>query len=185
MMNFESPYRFIPNLLTTSRVAIAAYYPFAPYSIRLFLVMAVIFTHIDIFLVLNFNWHSKFGKSLGPIADKLLLLSVAITTFYTSAIPAWKFFLLVSKDIVVLAAGLALMAKHGVEVLHHIPYRRLGTLTIAIQLALFINYLQAGVMNNHLLHIAMLISSLSAIDYGIRIVKGEFVNPDKDNTSRA
>lgn len=184
-MNFESPYRFIPNLLTTLRVAIAAYYPFAPFSLRLFLIMTVIFTHIDIFLVLNLNWHSKFGKSLGPIADKLLLLSVAITTYYSSGIEGWKFLILVSKDIVVLGAGLSLIATRGIEILHHIPYRRLGTFTIAFQLALFVNYLQAGFINNHLLHIAMIISTLSAIDYGIRIVKGDFVAMDKDNTSRA
>ena len=146
--------------------------------------MAVIVTHADIFLVLTMNWHSKFGKSLGPIADKLLLLSVAITTFYTSGLEAWKFIYLVSKDVVVLRAGLTLIAKHGVKILHHIPYRRLGTLTIALQLALFVNYLQAGFMNSNLLHIAMVVSSISAIDYGIRVVKGQFVVMDKDNTSR-
>lgn len=174
-MEFKSPYRIIPNILTIVRVAIAAYYPFAPYSIRLFLIMAVLLTHLDGLLVVGLNWHSKFGKSLGPIADKLLLLSVAITTYYSSGVEAWKFFFLVSKDIVVLGMGLFLIFQRGVEVLHHIPYRKLGTLTIALQMALFISYLTNGFMNQHLLHIAMLISTLSAIDYSIRIVKDEFV----------
>lgn len=185
MMNFESPYRFIPNALTISRVAIAAYYPFAPFSMRLWLIFAVLLTHLDIFLVLSLNWHSKFGKSLGPIADKLLMISVAVTTFYTSGMELWMFLLLVSKDIVVLSAGLYLIARKGVEVLHHIPYRRLGTATIAMQLALFINYLQAGYVNQNLLYVAMGVSTLAAIDYGIRMQKGDFVQMDKDNTSMA
>jgi cardiolipin synthase len=185
MTNFESPYRFIPNVLTISRVAIAAYYPFAPFSLRLWLIFAVLFTHIDIFLVLTLNWHSKFGKSLGPIADKLLMISVAVTTYYTSEIELWKFLLLVSKDIVVMSAALFLIAKHGVEILHHIPYRRLGTMTIALQLALFINYLQSGYLNANLLYIAMAISTLSALDYANHMRKGDFVQMNKDNTSMA
>lgn len=95
------------------------------------------------------------------------------------------FLLLVSKDIVVLSAGLYLIARKGVEVLHHIPYRRLGTATIAMQLALFINYLQAGYVNQNLLYVAMGVSTLAAIDYGIRMQKGDFVQMDKDNTSMA
>lgn len=177
MMDFNNSYRVIPNALTILRVCVATYYPFAPLSLRLPLIMFVLFTHLDGVMAVGLNWHSKMGKSLGPIADKLLLLSVALTTFYASGMETWKFLLFISKDIVVLAAGLYLIFTQGIEVLHRIPYRLSGSLTIALQMAAFILYLTYGAFPQDLLKVVMIISSLSAIDYIIRMIKKDFVKP--------
>lgn len=65
---------------------------------------------LDGFIARNFNQRSELGAYLDPMADKLLLVSVAIMLGYLGALPLWLVVLVVSRDLMivggVLLAGL-------------------------------------------------------------------------------
>ncbi|PWW03352.1 cardiolipin synthase [Hoeflea marina] len=65
---------------------------------------------LDGFIARQFNQRSELGAYLDPMADKLLLVSVAIMLGYLGALPLWLVVLVVSRDLMivggVLLAGL-------------------------------------------------------------------------------
>lgn len=85
--------KHIPNLLTLMRMVLI---PFIPYqyiiqenrvaSIVLILI-AAISDFFDGFLARRFNLITELGKVLDPLADKLLLIAIILSLFYTRNFP--------------------------------------------------------------------------------------------------
>ena len=61
----------------------------------------------DGFLARTFNWQSKLGSILDPIADKLLLVVIFITLAYQNIIPNWLAILVISRDIIILLGAIS------------------------------------------------------------------------------
>src|SRR5260370_4257447 len=59
---------------------------------------------VDGFLAKRFNMASELGALLDPLADKALLVSIYMALGIWGAVPRWIVILVVSRDIMILAA---------------------------------------------------------------------------------
>lgn len=81
-----------PNLLTLSRVPLAAIFPFSRQSPRLglaVLALAGLSDVLDGWSARAFDQHTEFGKFVDPIADKLFMGSVVATLVADGRLPPW------------------------------------------------------------------------------------------------
>jgi cardiolipin synthase len=106
--------RYLPNLVSLARILLT---PFVVMAILArdergavcWAATACVTDAIDGELARRFNWRSRLGAYLDPIADKILLSAVYIAFGVTGAIPWWLVAIIFGRDILILlAAGLAL-----------------------------------------------------------------------------
>lgn len=62
---------------------------------------------VDGYLAKRFNWHTRLGALLDPVADKLLVAGMFITLAYTQHIPMWLAAIVISRDLVIVAGAIA------------------------------------------------------------------------------
>lgn len=71
---------------------------------------------LDGFIARRFNQRTELGVILDPIADKGLLLAAIVALSFSNwgyELPVWFAVLVVARDLIVLAGGLALILMHG------------------------------------------------------------------------
>ena len=61
---------------------------------------------IDGYLARRFDWRTRLGAYLDPLADKALLVSVFVTLAFLKLIPAWLAIVVVSRDALIVGAVL-------------------------------------------------------------------------------
>jgi cardiolipin synthase len=61
---------------------------------------------LDGFLARHFNWRSRFGAVVDPLADKALLITAYLVLTYTSVLPLWLFALIVGRDLLIVGGAL-------------------------------------------------------------------------------
>lgn len=100
----------IPNLICIARIIlvwpilmalIAGQYPLA---LGLILV-AGLSDGLDGFLAKRFNWQSRLGGLLDPLADKALLVSMFVALAMTGLVPAWLTAVVIIRDLVIVSGG--------------------------------------------------------------------------------
>ena len=110
---------FIPNFITSLRLLLAI-----PISVSIYqgnevlalilFVIAGVSDSLDGFLARKFNWESKFGQLLDPLADKCLILSTMLALAFASKLPIWIVSILLVRDaIIVMGAMLYMMLFDG------------------------------------------------------------------------
>lgn len=62
---------------------------------------------LDGFLARVFNWQSRLGSFLDPIADKLLLIVIFISLVQKGIIPLWLAVLVIGRDLIILLGATA------------------------------------------------------------------------------
>ena len=62
---------------------------------------------IDGYLATRFNWASRMGALLDPIADKLLVAGMFVTLSYTQHIPIWLTAIVLFRDVVIIGGAVA------------------------------------------------------------------------------
>ncbi len=101
----------IPNIICIIRIILVfpiAYYLHKDewlYAFVLFFI-AGISDGIDGYLARNFNWQSKLGSILDPLADKLLMLVLYVMLAYKDIIPDWLAILVVARDIIIILGAM-------------------------------------------------------------------------------
>ena len=60
---------------------------------------------LDGYLAKRFDWHTRLGALLDPIADKLLVAGLFITLAYTQDIPVWLAAVVIVRDVVIVAGA--------------------------------------------------------------------------------
>jgi len=62
---------------------------------------------VDGYLAKRFDWHTRLGALLDPIADKLLVAGTFITLAYTQDIPVWLASVVILRDVIIVAGATA------------------------------------------------------------------------------
>ncbi|TPQ34800.1 CDP-alcohol phosphatidyltransferase [Bradyrhizobium guangdongense] len=99
----------IPNIITLGRIMLVPIIVWAIVSSQMEIAFAVfliagVSDAIDGFLAKRFNMTSELGALLDPLADKMLLVSIYMALGIWGAIPRWIVILVVSRDIMIVAA---------------------------------------------------------------------------------
>lgn len=104
--------RHLPNVISLGRIILV--FPVVSllldrrydWALGLF-VAAGLSDAIDGFLAKTFNWQSRLGSYLDPVADKLLLTSCFVALAWMGLIPVWLTGLVVLRDVVIFAGAIA------------------------------------------------------------------------------
>ncbi|MEN6534898.1 MAG: CDP-alcohol phosphatidyltransferase family protein [Bryobacteraceae bacterium] len=107
--------RQLPNLLTAARILLT---PFAAASIvageqrqaLLLLAVASSTDGFDGWLARRFDWGTRLGTYLDPVADKLLLTTVYVSLWVAGLAPSWLVAIILGRDILILAFTGTVMA---------------------------------------------------------------------------
>ena len=99
----------IPNIITLGRILLVPIIVWAIVSSQMEIAFAVfliagVSDAVDGFLAKRFNMTSELGALLDPLADKMLLVSIYMALGIWGAIPRWIVILVVSRDIMIVAA---------------------------------------------------------------------------------
>jgi cardiolipin synthase len=99
----------IPNIITLTRILLVPIIVWAIASGEMeiafvIFVVAGVSDAVDGFLAKRFHMTSELGALLDPLADKALLVSIYIALGLWGAVPHWLVILVVSRDIMIVAA---------------------------------------------------------------------------------
>jgi cardiolipin synthase (CMP-forming) len=99
----------IPNIITLTRILLVPIIVWAIASGEMEIAFAIFIVAgvsdaVDGFLAKRFNMTSELGALLDPLADKALLVSIYIALGLWGAVPHWLVILVVSRDIMIVAA---------------------------------------------------------------------------------
>ncbi len=102
----------IPNLICVLRILLV--WPIVTalvggrFAVALLLVaVAGASDGLDGYLAKRFNWRSRLGGLLDPLADKLLLVSTFLTLAWLGLVPAWLAAVVIIRDVVIVTGGLS------------------------------------------------------------------------------
>jgi len=109
---------YIPNLLTLLRIAATPVlvmllkYQMFPQALLVF-VLAGVSDGLDGYIAKRFNYQSRLGAILDPVADKLLLVSCFIVLTVMNYLPFWLLVVVAFRDIVIVGGYLLLVTLEG------------------------------------------------------------------------
>jgi len=164
----------IPNLITLMRlllvVPVAVAILSGEYMLTLVLfTIASISDGVDGYLARRFNWTSRFGEILDPIADKLMLIVAFLLLTYIGNFPLWLAAVVIGRDLIVVAGATIYHILFGE---YEFSPTLLGKLSTALQFALvLLNLFELAIieLSDTLLlagiWIVFVVSSISGLDY--------------------
>src|SRR2546425_5730035 len=99
----------LPNLITIARILLVPVIVWAITSDQMLFAFILFLAAglsdaVDGFLAKRFGMTSEFGSYLNPLADKALIVSIYIALGVSDALPRWLVILVVSRDIMIVAA---------------------------------------------------------------------------------
>lgn len=62
---------------------------------------------VDGYLAKRFDWHTRLGALLDPVADKLLVAGTFMTLAYTQHIPVWLAAIVILRDVIIVTGAIA------------------------------------------------------------------------------
>lgn len=103
---------WLPNAISLLRIALVAPILFFILDDKFVWALALIWLAgisdgIDGYLANRFNWHSRLGALLDPIADKLLVAGTFITLAITQHIPVWLAVIVILRDVIIICGATA------------------------------------------------------------------------------
>ena len=104
--------RWLPNAISIMRIVLVApilwYIVDGQYDLALLLFFVAGFSDgVDGYLAKRFDWHTRIGALLDPIADKLLVGGTFITMVFTGLVPIWLAVLVILRDVVIIGGAVA------------------------------------------------------------------------------
>ena len=108
----------IPNLICVVRIALV--WPIVNALLTDRHVLALVLVAVaglsdglDGFLAKRFDWRSRVGGLLDPLADKLLLVATFVTLTSTGLVPVWLTAVVILRDLVIVSGGLVYQTVFG------------------------------------------------------------------------
>ena len=104
--------RWLPNAISIMRIVLVApilkYIIDGRYTLALVLFLVAGFSDgVDGFLAKRYDWHTRIGALLDPIADKLLVGGTFITMVIAGLVPAWFAAMIILRDVVIVGGATA------------------------------------------------------------------------------
>jgi len=128
----------VANLITIIRIFLVPFFIYTllsgmPHRYSLAILLICVFTDaLDGFVARNFKQKTDLGRFLDPLADKFLILSSYCVLAYKAVTPKWFFFLILGKDILVVAGWLLIYLLIGAK---KINVRFLGKSAVFLQMS--------------------------------------------------
>jgi cardiolipin synthase len=140
--NPEGAFWSPPNIISVIRVLLVPiiYWSFDQNRAGLALVLialAILTDAVDGYLARTFGWKSAWGLILDPLADKILIGSLAVFLVMFRDFPVWMAVFIVARDIAIILAGVYLYFRPYRLV---VPSNRIGKLTTVVTSGAMILY---------------------------------------------
>ncbi|MCX6167936.1 MAG: CDP-alcohol phosphatidyltransferase family protein [Ignavibacteriales bacterium] len=168
---------FIPFILFFNLMRDEDYYR---YYILVLILIAFVSDLLDGYTARKTNQISELGKIIDPLADKVLVALIVINLFMLNMIPAFYFWLIILRDILIFLGGLYVKKKIG-KVL---PSNMLGKATVfSIGIFIIITLLrldQLSIVYQGVMIISITLCFASLIGYLLRAK--EIINWKKNET---
>ena len=133
---------------------------------------------LDGYLARKYNWESKYGELLDPLADKCLILSTILALAFSNKLPIWFVSTLLARDgIIVMGAMLYMMLFEG----HHTLSNRWGKHYTGWTISLFIIVLLQNTLITwfNLFNSLLLIAKLGVLVFTFLSLASYFKGPGK------
>ena len=188
-MNTDS-LKHLPNIISVLRiiliVPIISSIWAGNYTLSLILIfIAGVSDGVDGFLARYFNWQSKLGAMLDPLADKILLISLFVVFAFKDLLPFWLMYLVVLRDLIILCGAIAYQVVTKQLEMKPIFISKINTalqiilvLVIALKLA---DIHIADWLLNSMIGLVVLSTVLSGISYVVRWTRYTLSNKNNLN----
>lgn len=105
-------FRWLPNAISIMRIVLVAPILMSIVQERFDLALLLFFIAgfsdgLDGYLAKRYDWHTRIGALLDPIADKLLVAGTFVVLAYTAHIPAWLAILVILRDVIIIGGATA------------------------------------------------------------------------------
>ena len=167
--------RHIPNLITIFRLVLIPPVAWAiineEYKLALILFFIAGFSDgLDGFLARVFNWQSKLGSFLDPMADKTLTIVCFYLLAWNGLIPWWLFAVILLRDVIILGGAAAFhLVTHALEM--HPTF--LSKINTALQIVVILAILYSnGVdpLSSGLLQVLIVLLFITSVISGVLYV---------------
>jgi CDP-diacylglycerol--glycerol-3-phosphate 3-phosphatidyltransferase len=179
----------LPDIITISRIFAAVIICIILYILKVYtnnpsvnlilswtsgvlFIIAAITDSIDGYLARKYNTISDFGKLLDPIADKVLVLSALVMLIPLGRVQAWVVVIFILREIVVTgvrgiaaAEGIIIQAESMGKLKTVFQSIALGALLIYHKVNLFGFLLDAKLIGNFTIYLALIVSVISGYSY--------------------
>ena len=169
----------IPNILTIMRILLVIPTTWLLWNTRYgeaFLLMAIagLSDALDGFLARRFNWMSRLGATLDPLADKLLVACMFVVFTVQELIPLWVAIIVLTRDVVIVGgAGVYKLLYEEVEISPTFVSKANTAMQIVVLLLLMFSLLEistlsalaAAIADPWGFYVLALLGILSGVDY--------------------
>ena len=149
----------IPNILTIMRmllVPLFVYIFFSPFpnahywSLFIFLV-AGLTDVLDGYLARRYQWTSKFGTAMDPLADKLMLLTALVCLTIVGIVPLYALIIVYIKEFLMILGAIVLYFRHEKVVVPANAFGKVATVLFSLSVFLLIVFPNHWMANTSLL----------------------------------
>lgn len=167
----------ISNIITVSRLILL---PFIVYFIIsdqrliafIILMISLLSDTVDGFLARKLHQESEAGKFLDPICDKISLMVILFTLYYVGSMPFWGVFIIILRDILILAGSFVLMNFKSRVYKSNLVGKITGFIFGAVISAYTLNWTLVGTILLYLSIPAMMISFAIYLKRYLKAMKG-------------
>lgn len=164
--------RKIPNILSTMRLLLAALFPFCLAREWIWLILAAGGSDfLDGWIARRWKLASWQGGLLDAVADKLFVLSVLVTYILAGKFSPWWIPLVIARDLTVTIIALYAFLRRSWPSFREMEASLSGKLATGGQFLLFLAVALELPFISSVLALSILLSLLSAFDYGRRFVR--------------
>ncbi|MEX2178433.1 MAG: CDP-alcohol phosphatidyltransferase family protein [Gemmatimonadaceae bacterium] len=158
--------RSLPNLLSTSRLALAAaFVVFDRTDVRIVLVMLALATdYLDGWIARQFGPMTRVGALLDPFADRVFVLVAISTLLFEGTVQTWEYFVMIFRDIM---TAIGFLVARAMPSLRAVAFqaRLPGKLVTVLQLATFIAILLRPAAARPMIIVIAVVSLWAVVDY--------------------
>lgn len=165
-MRALSELRSLPNLISVSRLALAAAFVIIDRTdVRIVLVMVALATdYLDGWIARQFGPVTRVGALLDPFADRVFVLVGVSVFLFEGTISTWEYFVMISRDLMTAVGFLVARAMPSLRTVAF-QARFAGKLVTVLQLATFIAILIRPPAAQPMILVVAIVSVWAILDY--------------------